>query len=136
MKLYSIIKLSNGEEIYARIPEDVNEGAPILLVEDPLVEEEYFNEDGSTSTALVKFCRKSHERRVPIIKSHILALTAMSSPFKSYYKAAVEFNLLAEKSYDDKITDTASRIYFKLQVIETAGKEPLSFTLDATDTYH
>jgi hypothetical protein len=136
MKLYSIIKLSNGEEVYARVPEDVNEGSPVLLLEDPLIEEEYFNEDGSTTSALIKFCKKSHERKIPVIKSHIMAMTAMSPPFKTYYKAAVEFAKLAEQSYDDKITDTASRIYFKLQVIKTAGKEPLNFTLDNTESYH
>jgi len=135
MKLYSVIKLNNGEEIFAKIAENVDEGSPVLLIEDPLVQEEIFHDDGNSSVLMTRYCHATSERKIPLIKSAIVALTSMSPAFKEYYKAAVRIAELSSKSYDARLTQLTEAMYFQLSAIKQANNQ-LAFSVIDTDTIH
>lgn len=136
MKLYSVLKLSDGHEIYAKLPEDVNEGSPVLLVEDPLVQETHYDDEGNESTIMVRYCSATSENKIPIIKNHIVAMSAMSLGFLEYYKASVKVAELAAEAYENKLMAMACKIMQHMNTLELVGDNIISYTNLDTDTYH
>lgn len=137
MKLYSVIVLTNGQYVFAKISNDVNEGCKVLLLEDPLVEEEIFMDDGSTITVMKNFCRATEDKKIPIIKDNIVSIMAMSPVFKEYYKAAIKVNELSQKAYNDSLVALTEKLYFKLHAVEQAENQIMYSILDTdSDTIH
>jgi len=109
--LYAILKLINGQEIFAKIYEDeANSLDPFVVMYDPLVQEEYFNEDGSTVVTMNKYSTATHERMIPLAKHTIISTCIMSDPFKEYYKQSIDISTMSLAKYDEKLIDMASKM--------------------------
>lgn len=109
MNQHFIIKLITGEMIYGKVNTDQSDNK-VVIVKDPLMWEEYYNEDGAVGSTLIKYCTGTHEREVPFTNSSIISMNKMSKPFENFYDAAVEIQLLYESAYDNKLKQMTNRM--------------------------
>lgn len=109
--IYAAIKLISGQEVFAKLlEEEINSNDPFIVMEDPLIQEEFFNEDGTTSVAMAKFSTATHERHIPLAKHTIISTAIMSEPFRAYYKESVDISNMSLEKYDEKLIQMASKM--------------------------
>jgi hypothetical protein len=113
MSNYFVIKLSTGDTVYARVEAKQPEGK-MVIVEDPLIWEEFFTEDGYSASTLVRYCSGSDEREVPISRNAIVSMAAMSPDFSAFYEAAVGMTDMTADIYKHKLQDMTHSMMNKL----------------------
>lgn len=137
-----IIKLITGEVVYGKLSENSIE-KKMLIIHDPLVWEEYTNEDGYRGASLVKFCTGSDENEVPIINSAVISMNRMSATFAKFYDAAVVTQMFTETQYQVKLKQMTNRMhnyindYYAYNHSKDTGDIVMYPTLpDTEDTIH
>jgi hypothetical protein len=88
-----MFKLSSGELVYGTV-DDKKSDKKMLVLNDPLIWEDYESEDGRTGSALVKYMVGAGEEQIPIAKLPSLSMSTMSDHFANFYDVAVEVQRL------------------------------------------
>jgi hypothetical protein len=132
-----ILKLTSGEFVYGTInPLELDE--KMLVIDNPLVWEDYEMEDGRHGTALVKYMTGTKETKIPIAISAVVSMAAMSPSFENMYEAAVAVQKITDESYDEKIVYMTKRmidLVMDYQAREQAAKtDGIIMTAADTDT--
>jgi hypothetical protein len=133
--IYAIIVTTHGQEIFAKVDQNMNEGEKFLILKDPMIDTDYHNEDGSITSSLMRFTMASEENTLPITKQHVLSCIAMSESFSEYYDAAVELSLLSLQLFQKNIKKTAKLMRESLAEIEDLP-DGLTITKPDTNTVH
>ena len=97
-----IVKLVNGDTVYGIVTVDSSD-KKIMLVEHPLVWEDYETTDGAYGSALVKYFTGSDEDTIAIPSTAVVSIALMSPVFQKFYESALTIQALSDKAYDDKI---------------------------------
>lgn len=122
-----IIKLITGDTIYGKIQPSQAEGEQMVIVEDPLEWEEFYTEEGYPATTLVRYCAGSDETEIPIARSAIISMAAMSDDFIDFYDAAIGMTDISANSYKVKLRGMTCNMrnkleaYHALQIQEETG---------------
>ena len=106
-EFYSIIKLMTGEEIFALVSVDENNGAPVVIVQNPLVMKVMDSPKGSF-IKVKKWIELSEEDMYVIGYDKILTLTeCKDNKIISIYK---NYNLDEDHNYDVDVYKSSGRV--------------------------
>lgn len=104
-----IVKLTSGEFVYGTVdPKEKDD--KMLVINNPLVWEEYEMEDGRTGSALVKYVVGTKETQVPIAITSITSIVTMSQSFEDFYEAAVAVQKITDEAYDEKLSHMTKKM--------------------------
>ena len=119
MSNHFVIKLITGDTLYGTIStDDATEG--MLIVNDPLIWEEYYNEDGYPASTLVRYCSGSDESEIPIARTAIISMAAMSEDFAEFYDAAVGMTEMSHDIYKSKLQTMTCSMRNKISAYHAA----------------
>jgi hypothetical protein len=134
-----ILKLLSGENVYGVIKEKCS-SSKMVIIENPMVWEEYEGPDGITGSALVKYLNGTQESSIPISSSSITSMATMSGTFSDFYDAAVEVSKITDESYDERISHMTRKMKsmitdYHARMIADATGEIIGYRTDI-DTIH
>lgn len=110
-----IIKLVTGDTIYGKIQPSQAEGEQMVIVADPLEWEEFYTEEGYPASTLVRYCAGSDETEIPLARTAIISMAAMSEDFIKFYDAAVGMTDISAVAYRSKLRSMTCNMMNKLE---------------------
>jgi hypothetical protein len=97
-----VLKLSSGELVYGTV-DDKKSDKKMLVLNDPLIWEDYESEDGRTGSALVKYMVGAGEEQIPIAIASITSMSTMSDHFANFYDVAVAVQRITDEAYRERL---------------------------------
>lgn len=104
-----IVKLTSGELVYGTIDEKETD-KKMLVLNNPLIWEEYETEDGRMGSALVRYITGTPENKVPVAISAIVSMVTMGDAFINFYDAAVAVQKITEEAYEERLVHMTQRM--------------------------
>ena len=103
------VKITSGEIVYGTVDEDGTDSKMIVL-NNPLVWEDYETEDGRMGSALVKYLTGSNEEKIPIAIASIVSMATMSETFSHFYDVAVQVQKITDESYQERLVHMTKKM--------------------------
>lgn len=97
-----IVKINSGELVYGTVDSKETD-KDMLILNNPLVWEDYEMEDGRVGSALVKYITGSAESKIPISVKSITSMALMSESFAEFYDVAVAVQQITDEAYQEKL---------------------------------
>lgn len=130
-----VIKITSGELVYGVVDEKATD-KKILILQNPLVWEDYESEDGRTGSALVNYITGAKENKIPISTSSIISMSLMTDTFANFYDVAVAVQKITDAAYKEKLEHMTRKM--RTMVIDYQDKayadETGSLIVSSTDT--
>ena len=103
------VKITSGEIVYGTVDEDGTDSKMIVL-NNPLVWEDYETEDGRMGSALVKYLTGSNEEKIPIAISSIVSMATMNETFSHFYDVSVQVQKITDESYQERLVHMTKKM--------------------------
>lgn len=135
------VKITSGEIVYGTFDEP-NLGDKMIVINNPLIWEDYEAEDGRVGSALVKYITGTDEDQVGISISSIISVSAMNEEFTRFYDVAVEVQKITDEAYKEKLQYMTRRMlslvieYQNKQHAENTGDIVFTSPTDTDTTIH
>jgi hypothetical protein len=134
MSKYSIIKLTNGQDIIGKIvSQDADSNENIVMIESPMTILTTTLDNGASIVFLRSYALLSKTKAVAIEKNHIITMYEPQKVMVDYYTTMIDYN----KKFieDDMIKGMKSAQLVIKDVVETGSisrkdKDPYEKTLD------
>jgi hypothetical protein len=97
-----VVKISSGELVYGTANKE-DADTKMLILNNPLIWEDYETEDGRMGSALVRFITGGKESRIPIASESIISISLMTEEFSKFYDASVEVQKITDEAYKENL---------------------------------
>jgi hypothetical protein len=133
-----VIKIASGEVIYGTVENELEK--KMLVVNNPLVWEDYESEDGRVGSALVNYLVGTTEKSIPIAVSSIISMASMSDAFTNFYEVAVKVQEITDEAYKEKLVHMTRKMMGLVMEYQDKAKASSSgglvISADSDSTIH